>query len=101
MTDGSSPGDWRLPTKEEWEATVAKAVALGCTGPALTNTPGTACYDVGPPTFLNVQSLYYHWSSTTYDQGPLQGWSIDMNDGGVKLVTRSNSTNLVWPVRDP
>ena len=29
LTDGSSAGDWRLPTKAEWEATVARAVASG------------------------------------------------------------------------
>jgi hypothetical protein len=28
LTDGSSPGDWRLPTKAEWEATIAHARAL-------------------------------------------------------------------------
>lgn len=27
LTDGSRPGDWRLPTKGEWEATIARAVA--------------------------------------------------------------------------
>ena len=30
LTDKSSPGDWRLPTKDEWSATIARAVALGC-----------------------------------------------------------------------
>ncbi|PYS33747.1 MAG: hypothetical protein DMG14_31105, partial [Acidobacteria bacterium] len=37
LTDGSSPGDWRLPTQKEWEATMEKALALGCNGPTLTN----------------------------------------------------------------
>jgi hypothetical protein len=30
LTDGSSPGDWRLPTRAEWEATIAPAVATAC-----------------------------------------------------------------------
>src|SRR5262245_46904637 len=50
LTDGSSAGDWRLPTKAEWEATIAKAATLGCTfakAPALTDDAGTACYGDG------------------------------------------------------
>ena len=40
LTDGSSPGDWRLPTKAEWDATMAHVAALGCHSPALTNDAG-------------------------------------------------------------
>jgi len=46
LTDNSLPGDWRLPTKAEWEATTARAVALGCIHkgandpPTLTDTRG-------------------------------------------------------------
>ena len=49
LTDNSSPGDWRLPTKDEWTATVARAVALTCAfgTPHLTNDVGKACYDTG------------------------------------------------------
>ena len=51
LTDKSSPGDWRLPTMDEWNATIARALGLGCTWtgsvgpPSLTNDAGTACYD--------------------------------------------------------
>ena len=50
LTDGSSAGDWRLPTRTEWEATVAKAAALRCTFrqvAAVTNDAGTACFGDG------------------------------------------------------
>src|SRR5229473_772270 len=33
LKDGSSPGDWRLPTEKEWEATMANAKDLKCAGP--------------------------------------------------------------------
>jgi len=61
LTDGSSPGDWRLPTQAEWQATVARAVALGCTAGAatLTNDPGTGCLGAGPTSFTGVQSNIY------------------------------------------
>jgi hypothetical protein len=101
LTDGSSPGDWRLPTKEEWEAMVAEAVSQGCTGPALVNTPGTDCYDVGPQPFTHVQSSYLYWSSTAIDANPLNGWSVVMNSGDMWPIMRTNSVNLVWPVRAP
>jgi hypothetical protein len=64
LTDGSSPGDWRLPTKEEWDATMKNALALACTGPTLTNDAGTACIKAGPSSFTGVESDYY-WSSST------------------------------------
>src|SRR5262245_54288763 len=31
LTDGSQPGDWRLPTFGEWKVMIAVAVKLGCT----------------------------------------------------------------------
>lgn len=46
LTDQSSPGDWRLPTQDEWSATIERAVALGCklgNAPSLTNDAGTGC----------------------------------------------------------
>jgi len=69
LTDGSSSGDWRLPTKSEWEATIARAVAVGCSfgasppkgPPSLTNDQGSACLIEGPTSFAGVQDLY--WSS--------------------------------------
>jgi hypothetical protein len=51
LSDGSLPGDWRLPTKAEWTATVARAMALGCSfglSPSLTNDSGRGCLWVGP-----------------------------------------------------
>lgn len=74
LTDGSAPGDWRLPTKAEWEATIAAAAALGCTfakSPSLTNDAGTGCYGNGAPSSrLGVRSNGY-WSSTLGEVHPL------------------------------
>jgi hypothetical protein len=44
LTDGSSPGDWRLPTKDEWTATVARAVALGCRVQRSREDPPSGCH---------------------------------------------------------
>jgi hypothetical protein len=99
LTDKSSPGDWRLPTKDEWFATIARAVAMGCTpgGPSLTNDAGTSCLSVGPSSFAGVASFYY-WSITTHETGPSIAWLASLGTGLVSYLGKVNSLR-VWPVR--
>jgi hypothetical protein len=102
LTDGSSPGDWRLPTKEEWEATVAYAVAEGCTGdhsPSLMDTPGSGCYQSGTAKiFTGVFSAVY-WSSETSDFMPLTAWAVSLGSGDLGNHTRTSLAIFAWPVR--
>ena len=96
LTDGSSPGDWRLPTQKEWETTMEKALALGCTGPTLTNDAGTGCISAGPSPFTGVEADYY-WSSTTLE-GQDRAYFGDIDHG--HLLNGALTTSLrVWPVR--
>ncbi len=97
LTDGSSPGDWRLPTKEEWEATVERADTLTCSDPCLVNTPGTACYTEGPQPFTGVES-YYYWSSNTYADDPRRAYYLHLEFGNVNHNVKINQY-YVWPVR--
>ena len=109
LTDGSSPGDWRLPTRAEWEATIAKAVALGCVldgsggPPSLTNDAGTACYGTGTASsFAGVASGLY-WSSSASENFPSRAFAgvLDAGVVGVGILFK-NSTQFsqqVWPVR--
>lgn len=96
LTDGSSPGDWRLPTRAEWEATMKNALELQCTGPTLTNDAGTGCIAAGPSSFTGVESDYY-WSSTTME-GSAHAWFGDLDHGHL-LNGNLIDTLLVWPVR--
>jgi len=109
LTDGSSPGDWRLPTKLEWEATISKAVALACTfdrAPSLTNDAGTACYGDGTGSSpVGVGSVGY-WSSTLGEIHPLLtifpttsvASFANLHHGDV--ITIESMLNFgVWPVR--
>ncbi len=102
LTDGSQSADWRLPTKTEWEATIARAVALGCTSggagspPSLTNDPGTACLSVGPSAFSDVSSVY--WSSTSHANFPSAAYRASLSAGAVSSLGK-NSAYFVWPVR--
>jgi hypothetical protein len=103
LTDASSHGDWRLPTKAEWEATIASAVARGCTGgsaPSLTNNAGTACY--GDGTASSFAGLGHeggvHWSSTGSETFPINAWRANLLTGSVNLDDKVDAWQ-VWPVR--
>lgn len=96
LTDGSAPGDWRLPTAAEWEATMKDALAQGCTGPTLTNDAGTECMSAGPSSFTGVESDYY-WSSTTVDNNERARFG-DLDHGHL-LSGNLFNTLRVWPVR--
>jgi hypothetical protein len=94
LTDGSSAGDWRLPTKAEWEATIARAI--GCT-PMLTNDAGTGCLIPGPTSFTGVQS-YLYWSSSAHEGNPIFAWFGDLLYGNAGNFNKDYSF-FVWPVR--
>jgi hypothetical protein len=94
LTDGSSPGDWRLPNKNE----LASLVHNEYYRPALPNTAGTGQWSAGDP-FTNVQSSYY-WSSSTYAVTTNAAWSVYMDFGSVEGIFKSHIT-YVWPVRGP
>lgn len=111
LTDGSSAGDWRLPSKAEWAATVATAVGfLFCVGPSLTNDPGTGCFFMGPlpslTSFTNVQFHATYWSSSggafapanQTTVFPTSAWSVSLDTGGLSPFPKV-SLFYVWPVR--
>ena len=114
LTDNSLPGDWRLPTKDEWNATVnwAKNI-LQCSifgpnpPPSLTNDAGTACFSAGPTSFLGVVSGGYYWTSTANDLYPTtpppaaQAIVVDLGYGSANFYAPRINPNPagVWPVR--
>jgi hypothetical protein len=106
LTDKSSPGDWRLPTKAEWEATMARAGALGCVDPggsrlgglSLTNDAGTGCYVTGGSSFADLEASAF-WSSSAAEIGPHNAWAALLNSGFVGLDSKSSGLTDVWPVR--
>jgi Protein of unknown function (DUF1566) len=95
LTDGSAPGDWRLPTRTEWETTMKKALDIGCKGPTLTNDEGTGCITAGPSSFTGVEADYY-WSSTA--DGNERASFGDLDHGHLLNGNQFNPLR-VWPVR--
>jgi hypothetical protein len=102
LTDGSFPGDWRLPTETEWAQTIAAAgpSGLNCTGangPALTDNTGQVCLKNGVTSFTNVAAISY-WSGSTYAPSPGNARYADLLTGTLNDFAKTLFVPL-WPVR--
>ena len=97
LSDGSSPGEWRLPSIEEWEVMIEEVF---CNGPRITDDTGAYCWvpqcvDQGSCSFYGVQVPY--WSSSTWLTNPADALSVDLS--GYLLHGDKGGTRYVWPVR--
>ena len=104
LSDGSSPGEWRLPSAAEWQAMVADAVGLGCSPTITSDFPAgvTACWtggcsNIGLCAFSDVQSAFY-WSASPFVVNPSSAWVAGL-DTGVIGPANKFITYPVWPVR--
>jgi hypothetical protein len=95
LSDGSVPGDWRLPNRNELQS----LLNFGFLYPALSNAAGTAQWTEGNA-FSGVQSSSY-WSSTTIPDRANRAWLIYLADGQIIIVEKILITGHVWPVRGP
>lgn len=93
LSDGSKPGDWRLPNLNELES----MIDVSQSNPAL---------PAGSP-FTSVSNGVY-WSSTSYfggQAGSPTAWAIRLGDGRYMNDYVSNikatSNNAVWAVKGP
>lgn len=102
LTDGSSPGDWRLPNIKELQS----LTTTNCWIPAVPNIEGTGCgiYGVGNhqliggDPFSGLQQGFY-WSSTTNVSSPGRAWYVWTNK--IVVDTEDKQRQLfVLPVRD-
>jgi hypothetical protein len=83
LRDRSVAGQWRLPSKEEWETLIDKSAR----DPAL---------PAGYP-FTGIQSSDY-WSSTSDASGTSYAWVVNLGYDSVYLYPKTHD-NYVWPVR--
>ncbi len=103
LSDHSQPGDWRLPTSDEWETTVHYARnTLSCVGagvaPSLTNDAGDACFGTGADSsFIGVLELY--WSANAVDAVPSQNENRSLLTGNPSNISKTFSFATIWPVR--
>jgi hypothetical protein len=96
LRDGSRRGMWRLPSKEEWEASLDKKYVdneSNYSQPALSNATGTGPWKEGDA-FSGVRPSYY-WSSTPPANITGLAWIVYLNGGGVVTYGKA-STYGVW-----
>jgi hypothetical protein len=98
LTDGSSPGSWRLPTISELQSLLDPRFV----DPTLSNGRGDAQWSDGD-SFTGVTPVFY-WTSEPVEDclGPFPGASIvSLGNGAVRCRPISVGLALFWPVRAP
>jgi hypothetical protein len=85
LSDGSSTGDWRLPTMSE----LCTLIDFSRRDPALPN--GHFFSDVPPG---------YHWSMTTLDYYSEMVWIVYIESGTTCYEDIKNHAGHIWPVRE-
>ena len=98
LADGSRPGDWRMPTKEEWEDLIRPICG---TNPKIVGNGNTAgvpdCYS-GKPWATNLVSDSY-WTSTTNEDDTDNAWRARLVDADLQARLKGQ-LNYIWAVRD-
>ena len=84
LSDGSSAGDWRLPTMNELSA----LIDYSRRNPAL--PPGHVFSDFPPG---------YYWSATLLDYHPGAAWIVYIESGTTCYEDIRNNAGYIWPVR--
>jgi hypothetical protein len=98
LTDGSSPGSWRLPTVAELQSVLDARFH----NPALSNGPGTAQWIEGDP-FTGVVPVFYWTSELVQDCiGQATGaWVVSLGNGADVCRPIGIGFALFWPIRSP
>jgi hypothetical protein len=110
LTDGSVPGQWRLPTQNEWTASISytKVTCAYPNGPTLSDNRGDQCYaavpdgtGIGQRALLGVPvgSSAYYWSSTYADFHPDSAFLVELSVGLITNGGTNLSQVVAWPVR--
>ena len=86
LTDGSTVGQWRLPSRNELSSLVDRSNS----SPAL---------PAGHP-FTAAQSNNFYWSGSSYAGNSTYAWVVSMLDGNVIVYGYGKAHSFyVWPVR--
>ncbi len=100
LSDGSSPGDWRLATADEWNEIVDASCPFG--SPLVVgNQTGGGCFEDAPWATGLVNAFY--WTSSSSKGAPTFGadfaYVADLFVGGLSVDPKVRSLGYGWPVR--
>lgn len=82
LTDGSLPGEWRLPTSDEWQVLLDQARANNCSAPFFPDVVGTGCCGIGTCPLTGLVSSQY-WTSTTMTAQPSFAFQASVSVGAI------------------
>jgi hypothetical protein len=86
LSDGSSAGNWRLPTMRE----LCTLIDFSRRDPALPSDQVFSAFPSG-----------YHWSATTLDNHPGMAWIVYFESGTTCYEGVTNKAGYTLPVREP
>jgi subtilisin-like proprotein convertase family protein len=109
LSDGSSPGDWRLPSIFElcsdflqdqacdsWAYATSLADTRWSGQPKVSNSAGDGVWTPNDP-FFGVKSSFY-WSANSNQLDP-NAWTVQLASGYLSQRPKS-LISYIWPVRD-
>jgi hypothetical protein len=100
LSDGSAAGDWRLPTKGEWEAVYKSACAHGDWHFPMPGKSGTGCFDLNPWAIAPEWIQWYpRWSSTSAGSEAYAFTPYLAPDYITDTYDRIAIVGFIWPVR--
>jgi len=104
LTDGSSPGDWRLPTRDEISSMFAP-FTQGCF-PGFLADDGVSCVTDAPSSFITLTGpegppeCNQYWAGTADKSEPFATTFFNVY-GSEILFPKDYPGACVWPVRSP
>jgi hypothetical protein len=99
LTDGSKPGDWRLPNRNEMQSLEDRMVSNQADFMNATYVWKSDAALYRSPIFTNFVGSVYYWTSTTNAAAATEAWAVFSCDFGVYDVSKSN-TGFALAVRD-
>jgi hypothetical protein len=100
LSDGSQPGDWRMPNRREMQSLADRAQGNQADAFDQTFTANTPGITTQPAPFSNFMRLEYYWTSTTDAADTSAAWAVFSCDYGVYDLAKTASSYTL-AVRGP